>query len=142
MMLVFAMLVALPTGGCMHAQALSKIAAGISDAQVVLDLVQSAVNQFFAMRPKPDAQAKVQEALDRSRLAVGVAIRAANGAQALSDDQLAAAFANFEKAWGELQALLTEFGVSQQDGTFGAGAGGYRSPPIPVPLAVAFARGK
>jgi hypothetical protein len=145
MMLVFAAALALTPLGCFRSAgpALSKIAAGIDDAQLVLDIVQAAVNVFFAQTPStkpPEAHAKIQQAIDRSRLAVGVAIRTAHGAEALSDNQTAAAFTNFQKAWTELQALLTEFGVTQPDGTFAATVGGYRAPTIPPPLALSFAR--
>lgn len=131
----------LTTGGCIRGAGpvLSKVAAGVSDAALVLDLIQSSVNAFFAQTPKADVQAKIQHAIDKSRLAVSVAIKATHGAQALSDDQVAAAFLNFQKAYGELQALLSENGLSQPDGSF-AGAGGYRSPPIPPPLALSFGR--
>lgn len=96
-------------------QLLPKVIATVTDAQMILDEIEDFVDAVFTARPDPKLQSSVDQALDRCRVALNVALRSANGAKNLNEDQVEEAFKNFQKAYRNLLVLVEPLGVVQVD---------------------------
>jgi hypothetical protein len=92
---------------------LPKVIATVTDAQMILDEIEDFVDTFFAVKPDPKLQRNVDQALDRCRVALNVALRTASGAEDLNEQQVEAAFDNFQKAYRNLLVLIEPLGVVQ-----------------------------
>ena len=125
----------LPLSGCAAVMAaLPEVAAVISDATAVLQIIERALDSWFAVSP-PDAETR-QEAnllLSDAWSALRVATFATRGAQDMSEEDKRKAFEEFRKAYSELHAFLMRHGVLQ--GSM-LSLGGGKTQDIPEPLAL------
>lgn len=113
---------------------LPKVVAVATDAILIIDQIQRFVDRWFAARPDPERQKEVQKALDRSKVALDLALRISQSAEKVRDRQVAAAMAEFRKAYADLLSMVEPLGVRQ----VGRGEG-LSAPPtallVPCPLA-------
>lgn len=113
---------------------LPKVVAVATDAIIIIDQIQRFVDRWFAASPDPERQKAVQAALDRSKVALDLALRISQGAEKVRDRQAEAAMAEFRRAYGDLLALVKPLGVRQVGSDEGLSA-----PPaallVPRPLA-------
>lgn len=93
--------------------ALPKVVAAVTDAAQILDAIENFSDRFFLAAPDEANERKVRASIDRARLALNAALRATQGAENLSQDALAAAFADFRAAYKDLLALTEPMGVKQ-----------------------------
>jgi hypothetical protein len=87
------------------------------DAIVILNILQSAISAFFAVRPDPSLQSKVDLAYQTAALALDAAIRTANGTDKLTAEEADEAFSEFRKAYGDLVQLLANLQIVQPTGS-------------------------
>jgi len=136
LMLILCLLAAPVTSGCVLADLLPQVIAAATDASLVLDAIQSFVNQFFAKAPDPAAQAKVEQAIARARAAADVALRTAQASQQLTQKDIDAAFAGFKEAYDALMVLVGPMGVREtklgEPQRMGVTADGMLSVPRPL----------
>lgn len=125
--------------------ALSDVAVGLADANTVLDDIESISGLFFAAKPDPAAQARVEAAIQKARVALTVAARTAQGAKQLDQAHVESAFQDFRAAYSDLGLLLGKEGIAAMgpDGAvqrlptkFGARQAGSEQTKIPAPLAL------
>lgn len=100
--------------GCGHIlKFLPKVIATVTDAQLILDEIEDYCDAFFSVKPNPQVQRGVDQALDQCRVALSVALRTTTGAENLSEEQLAEAFKDFQAAYRDLLVLVEPLGVKQ-----------------------------
>jgi hypothetical protein len=92
---------------------LPKVISIVTDAQLILDKIEDHANAFFAVSPDPKLQRGVDQALDRCRTALSVALRTTHGAENLTQKDVDAAFDNFRKAYKNLLVLVQPLGVME-----------------------------
>lgn len=97
------------TGGT--AAALSKISSTATEASLVLDLVDGFSGSYFVQHPNPGLEAKVDASVAAARAALRAALAAARGSEALSQQQVDAAFGQFREAYAQLLAIAGPIGV-------------------------------
>ena len=85
--------------------------AGIIDAQLVLSLVQTGVDGYFAAKPNPTLQATIDSAMADTQAALRAVNTALAGATSLTDNNVQAAIASFSTAFNQLMALVAQIGV-------------------------------
>jgi hypothetical protein len=102
-MLVLSLAVVAPACGFLAAH-LPEIVAAVSEAATKIDLVEDFVRRFFAAYPDPKREAEVMGAIGRARSTLAAAEHAAAGADSLTKAQKDDAFAEFRRAWDELEA--------------------------------------
>lgn len=83
----------------------------VTDGTAIIDTIASFLNTFFLAHPDPVAQAEVGRAIVKVRAALTTLLRTAQGAKALDDANVDAAFADFKSAYLELMVLARPFGV-------------------------------
>jgi hypothetical protein len=115
---------------------LPSVIAAVTDGVMVLDTIDRFADAYFSSHgADPRTQAKVDGAIERARAALNAALRAAQGAEHLTQEQIDAAFADFRAAYAELLALVAPLGVRQGTGeTLRASPGNLV---VPEPLALA-----
>ncbi len=131
------LLVPATTTGCAAAiPVLTKIAAVITNAKIVLDIIDGGAREWF--RTHPDTPDKViaeyEKIHQKALLALDAAAQAVAGSTDLSQDEYDAAFAEFKQAYIDLVNLLHKQGIAQ-DGTMGAADGSTIELPTPMALA-------
>lgn len=92
---------------------LPKVIATVTDAQIILDRIEDYADAFFQAAPDPKLQRNVDQALDRCRTALSVALRTAHGTKDLTEKDADAALDNFRKAYRNLLVLVEPLGVAQ-----------------------------
>lgn len=92
--------------------ALPHVIAAVVDAQQIIDTIVTFVDRWFVAHPDPVAKAKVDAAVMKTRAALNVLLRAANGAEKVGQEKIDAAFADFKAAYLELIALVHPYGVN------------------------------
>jgi hypothetical protein len=105
----------------------------VQDAAQVLDMIDAHVKTVLKAVPNPEVEANYAVAMKASREALTIALRAAKGAQNLSQEKVDQAFHEWDQAWKKLQALLTGASLMGPGGKL-LGAGGAEVATIPVPL--------
>ena len=125
--------------------AVSAVSAAISDAESVLSIAEMAVNSWFtSVRPDPELRKQATYHLSNCWTALRIANSTVAGVKNLNEDEKAAAFEDFQKAYTELHNFLKEYGVLRRQ-TLGAlgGAGGAMEAEeidLPEPVAMKFGR--
>lgn len=114
---------------------LPTIIAVIEDASLVIQTIEAFVNAFFIRRPDFDAEDKIRKAIAKTRSALIVAVRATQGVEKLTQEQVDAAFADFKTAYLELIALVSPLGVSTGESLRALPNGGLQ---VPEPMALTF----
>lgn len=112
--------------------ALPAVVAAVTDAALVVDSIERFVTRYFVAKPDPARQKDVEAALARARAALDVALRVAQGAEKLDQQQVDAAFAEFRLAYEELLVLVKPLGVSSGE-ALRATPGGLA---VPEPMAL------
>ena len=82
---------------------------------MVVDTIARFVDVWLAKHPGRPDEARIRGAIEKTRTALDVALRAAQGAQKLDQAQIDAAFADFRIAYTELLALVAPLGVQSGD---------------------------
>jgi hypothetical protein len=109
------------------------IIAAVQDGSMVVDTIARFVEMYFAKHDKPPVDPeKVRTAIERTRMALNAALRAAQGAEKLNQAQVDAAFADFKQAYLDLTALVAPLGVQTGD-KLSARPGGLL---VPEPMAL------
>jgi hypothetical protein len=110
------------------------IIAAVQDGSMVVDTIARFVELYFAKHgdKSPVDPEKVRTAIERTRMALNAALRAAQGAEKLDQAQVDAAFADFKQAYIELTALVAPLGVRTGD-KLSARPGGLS---VPEPMAL------
>jgi hypothetical protein len=93
------------------ATTITQAEAGIVDAQLVLTLVQTGVDGYFAAKPNASLQATIDGAMADAQAALRTVNTALAGATSLSDNNVQAAIASFSTAFDQLMALVAQIGV-------------------------------
>jgi hypothetical protein len=112
LLLSFMLFVTPGTLGCAVVPYLPTVIAAVTDANMILDGIEKFVERFFAAKPDSVLQAKVEIAVARTRGALNLALRSAQGVEKLDQAQIDAAFVDFKIAYQELLALTAPLGVS------------------------------
>jgi hypothetical protein len=119
---------------------LPTIVAAVQDAALIIDRIERYVDAVFAAKPDPAAETAVRTALDETRVALSMALRASKGAADLGRDDAVAAFAEFRQAYVALLKLLKPLGVVEANyattGEYAAARGAGLV--VPTPLAMGF----
>lgn len=92
--------------------ALDDVAVAVSDGATVLDEIETVAQLFFAAKPNPEAQARVEQAIQKARTALTVAARTAQGAKQLDQAHVDSAFQSFREAYSDLATELGKDGVA------------------------------
>jgi len=119
---------------------LPTVVAAVQDAVLIIDRIERYVDMVFAAAPDSAAETAVRTSLDKTRVALDVALRAAKGTADLGREDVSMAFAEFQRAYIELLKLLKPLGVVEMNysttneyaATKGAGL------VVPTPLAMGF----
>lgn len=109
--IVLCVALAFPLSGCGVVAAFPAIAAVVSDAVAVLNIIQQAVNTWFVHKPDQELQLEINNALTETWGALRVATAATKGAENLSQEEYDAAFADFQSAYTDLHELLKRQGI-------------------------------
>lgn len=116
--------------GCAHLQPvvndLPRAIAYAQDAELALDIAETAERSIFMVSPNPALQAKVETGIADARTALDAGIRICLGGENLSQAQIDQAFGNFKQAYTDIMALLGPLGVHRANpgGKSGARPGG------------------
>lgn len=116
--------------GCAHLQPvvdnLPRAVAYAQDAEIALDIVETAEKGIFAVSPNPALQAKVETGIADARTALDAGLKLCMGGESLSQSQIDQAFGNFKTAYTDIMALLGPLGVHRATpgGKSGASPGG------------------
>jgi hypothetical protein len=124
--------------GCAAAiPVITKIASVVTDAFLVMDVIDGEVRRFFQANPSfpPELQEKYFTLYRKAMTALNAAQKAVAGAKNLSQDEYDAAFADFKAAYLEILDLLEKNGITQ-DGTLGLASG--EKIELPEPQALTF----
>lgn len=133
---VLAAAVSASSAGCAAAlAALPDIIAAVVDGAGVIDLIEQLVARYFVAHPDAEAQRKVDEAVQRCRLALNAALHAARGAKDVDDAAIDKAFDEFKAAYLELVRLTRPYGVRMGAGHALRAAPGELEVPEPAALA-------
>ena len=132
--ILLAAALAVPVASCAAiVSALPAVIAAVQDGMLVLDAIDSFVENVFKVRPNADFEKKVDAAIARTRLALDTALRLSQGTEKLTQAQLDAAFNEFRIAYQDLVALVAPLGVTAGVGdSLRATPGGLQ---VPEPLA-------
>lgn len=117
------------------ASILPHVIAAIVDGGQIIDRIAEYLSKWFAAHPDPVVQPKVELAITKCRAALSVALHAADGASKLDQAKVDAAFDDFKKAYLELIALASPYGVAVEGGPVKARADG-ATLVVPQPLAL------
>lgn len=135
--LALAAVLALSSSGCAAiGAALPGIIAAVTDGAAIIDAIERFVSNYFLSHPDPEAQKRIGEAVLKCRVALNVALRSAQGASKLSDEQVDAAFADFKVAYLELIGLTKPYGVVPAGGNRLRAAPGGGVLEVPEPMAL------
>jgi hypothetical protein len=115
---------------------LPKVIGGVTEAMLIVDSIESFVDDFFASNPDPQKEAIAQRSIDTARAALTTALRTAHGAENLSKAEADAAFDDFAVAYVELVRTLQGLGVRLKVGEPGKMAAEPGVLVVPEPLAI------
>lgn len=134
---VFAAFMVTGCGGAIQkvVDALPTVVQYVQDADMILDAIDRAVVPVLAIKGDPELNNQYAGAMDVARRALQVALRSTRGGQALSEEEVDAAFADFRAAYVNLTSLLQQHRLMNSAGTFSA-APGTPNITVPEPLAV------
>lgn len=142
-LVLFALPLLASGAGCAHAapvvnqvtSALPQATAYAEDASLILTGIETFERGFYAVKPNPDQQRQVELAIARARNAIDAGIRVCAAIKDLSQSQIGPAFADFQRVYQDVLALLGPLGAhrSPPGAHLGAGPGGYA---IPDPLVI------
>jgi len=138
LMLVAAL--AIPVTGCAAAlAALPQITSVVTDALVVLNIIDNAARDYFDTNPltPPHVQRKYTELYRQTVVALKAAQEALRGADSMSQEDYDKAFQQFREAYGKLRELLEKNGLMRQ-GYLMAGKGGQTQVYLPEPMALTY----
>lgn len=124
--------------GCAAAiPVLTQIAAVVTDAFVVLQIIDRAATEWFQLHPHvpPEVRAEFERVYQKALLALNAAQRAIAGSTELSQREYEAAFADFKQAYYELLQLLQREGIARADRTVLVGTS---QTVLPEPLALTY----
>lgn len=93
--------------------ALPTVISWVTDAATILDQIDSFAGLFFSQHPDAETQRYVEVAIAKARASLNAALRATQGGQELSKEQLDKAFEDFRAAYAELLAVVGPIGVKQ-----------------------------
>lgn len=128
----------LPVGGCAAIMPLlPKIVSVVTDAMLVMDIIDTAARTYFDTHPQvtPEVRQKYANVYTKALAALKAAQAACRGAEELDQAQYDQAFAEFRKAYAELMELLGKQGMLQ--GQYLAAAPGEQVY-IPEPVALSY----
>jgi hypothetical protein len=103
--LVLTLAIVAPACGFIAAH-LPEMVAVVSEAVTKLDLVEGFVKEYFRASPDPKREAQVMGAIERARSTLAAAEHATAGADSLTKAQKDDAFAEFRRAWDELEQVV------------------------------------
>jgi hypothetical protein len=112
--------------------ALPAVIAAVTDASQIIDAIEDFAKRFFAAKPDPEREEVVLEAVAKTRTALNVALRFAQGAESLDQAKVDQAFADFRVAYQSLLTLTAPLGV-REAGALAAGPGMLT---VPKPMAL------
>jgi len=115
--LVLAVCLGTPLAGCAAVMPLiPQIVSVVTDAMVVLGIIDNAVGEYFRSHPDldPVVRARYVQAFQKAMTALNAAQHALRGAEDIDQQQYDAAFAEFKAAYQELLALLEKQGMLRQ----------------------------
>jgi len=125
--------------GCVGMPALATALTRIADAEQILNLLQTIVDDItHSNQVTPEQQVALQSAMTRAWVALNFATRAVNGAKSLSEADTQAAFTDFRNAYSDLSKLLQSVGVISvpANGMSQVLTGASRGRAVPSPLAL------
>lgn len=93
----------------------------IVDAEQKLDLVDGAAAAWFKKYPDARLASEYQNASDRVRASLNVALQMAHGTRDLAEGDIDAAFHQFGLAWMKLWEMAQQIGFVTEGGTLQAG---------------------
>ena len=94
---------------------LPAVIAAVQDGTMVVETIARFVEMYVVSHPGKVDEAKIRGAIERTRTALNVALRTAQGAEKLDQAQVDAAFADFKAAYIDLLALAAPLGVQTGD---------------------------
>lgn len=134
MIRVMLVCVVLSLSGCAVVQkvveALPTVVQYVQDAQFILDQIDRAAVPILAMRQDEQLSHQYAAAMDAARQTLQIALRSVKGGEALSQQQIDTAFADFKAAYQQLTSLLEQANLMNSAGTMAATPG---SMPMTVP---------
>ena len=107
----------MPLGGCAAVMpVIPQIVSVVTDAMVVLGIVDSSVQEYFRTHPDLDPAVRAQyvDVYQKALRALDAAQAALRGVEQLDQKQYDAAFAQFKAAYQELLDLLEQKGMLRQ----------------------------
>lgn len=124
-----------PAASCASlSSALPLVVAGIQDAALILDAIQTFANDVFRKLPDEIKQRDLNAAVARARTALDLALRLATAADDLDQRKIDAAFLAFRDAYADVLRLGFDLGIRPGD------VGAPRAAPgiltVPQPLAM------
>lgn len=128
--------------GCGALPALPFVIEGISvvsEALPIIDAIADFVQKRFLKTPNPELEAKVDDALEKTRATLAAAGHAARAAKAASEKDMSGAIEEFVKAYCELLALVEPLGISVAGAGLKASPGGDKLQ-VPAPESFKIAR--
>jgi hypothetical protein len=114
------------------AAVVAAVSSAAGEAAQVIDIVQTAEEQWFQLHPNAAQQAQVEKDIQDCRLTLAAALAAADGSKDVSEGQADAAFDQFRIAYQNLEALLKDVGVLSA-GRLGSPSSGAVPPEFPRP---------
>jgi hypothetical protein len=93
------------------ATSISQAENGIADAQLVIALIQTGVDGYFAAKPNPTLQGQIDSGIGDTLSALRVVDTALAGATSLNDANVQAAIGSFTTAFNALATLVAQIGV-------------------------------
>lgn len=82
----------------------------IADAVIVLDRIDNAVQLYYAANPNAKQQEAYARAMGVARNTLSVALKASQGAEHATREEVDAAFVKFREAYKDLLTVLASFG--------------------------------
>lgn len=90
---------------------IGEVQAGINDAVIAINTIESGVNAYFVAHPDAALQAKIQNAVADVTSALSVVNTALAGAASVSDGNVQSALTTFSQAYSALVQLVAQIGV-------------------------------
>lgn len=124
------------TGCAVAIPVLTTIAAVITNAKIVLDIINGGAQEWFRTHPNVPEKTKqeYEKVFRKALLALDAAAQAVAGSTDLSQEDYDSAFAEFKQAYIDLVNLLHREGIAR-DNTMGAADGSTIELPTPLALA-------
>ena len=105
----------------------------VQDAELVLGTIQSFINTYFANHSNPTLQSTINADMQKAQTALDAALRATQGVQNITQDQINVAFADFQAAYADIIGLIGPLGVQQSSSVKKASmSGGTLTIPTPI----------